>query len=162
MKSSEVLDAQTEITFGLVGDRLLIERVQQAIGVSATRAFEKGEHYIGRQRVDGQVVEVQRIRPRGVWQFSTRTLIASDRILDHAKYLLEQLERKSSEIACLKESQNLFSRISICHVGSISFELPSDMTTRLAALCDEVAISCWEVDEEKNKSDSIETAGQVT
>ena len=142
------LDARTEITFGLIGDHLSVGEVGQSIGIEPTRAFEKGDFFIGSQRIEGKMVDIERQRPRGVWQLSTLATVKTDIIVDHAESLLSQLEPKADAINTLKESQSLFSRISICHVGGGTFELPSDIMKRIALLCEEVSVTCWENDEQ--------------
>lgn len=140
-------DMRTEITFGLIGETLCIQDIANATGLNPTRSFEKGDLYAGRQRISGRLVEVERRRPRGVWQLSTRAILDSCDIADHAIALLEKLEPVAGAFSEVKKAVGLFSRISICHVGSGSFEISSDLMQRLAALCDEVSIICWEVDE---------------
>lgn len=141
------MDIKTEITFGLVGDSLRVEDVSKAMGVGATRSFEKGDTFTGHERVNGRVVEVDSRRPRGVWQLSTSDTVASDHIADHALALLQQLEPKLEALSQIRQSAGLFSRVSICHVGSGGFALPSDLMKRISALCDEVSVICWEVEE---------------
>jgi hypothetical protein len=139
---------------------LSIEEITRSIGVEACRAYERGDFFIGRQRIDGRIVEIERQRPRGVWQVSTGAYLKSDRIVEHAESLLKLLEPKADTIAKLTESRLLFSRISICHVGGGDFTMPSELMKRLASLCDELSITCWEVDEPETEIEVNETAGE--
>ena len=134
----------TEITFGLVGDGLRVAKITNSLGFEPTRCFEKGDLYVGRRRIDGSIQEVERRRPRGVWQFSTLSTLSSDLIVEHAELLIAKLEPLVDQIRRFRESDNLFVRVSICHVGSGSFELSSKTFKRLSELCDEISITCWE------------------
>jgi hypothetical protein len=103
--------------------------------------------YIGGERKEGVVRKIERKRPKGVWEFSTCKTLSSYDLIEHAMLLLETLEPVMEVLTELKKNAKLFSRISIRHVGSGSFEFPFCIMNRMTLLCDEIIFSSWEVDE---------------
>lgn len=144
---SRIRPVATGIDFGVRSDSLVLADITQSIGVRPTSGFEKGEPYIGRQKVGSELVAINRVRPFGVWHFCTSEILITDDVEDHAKFLIQKLAPAKAAIMQFKADPTFYVRVSIWVCGE-SFVLPADCLAEIALLAENVSFTCWESQEE--------------
>ncbi len=137
----------THIDFGVRASSLRAQAVTDLLGVEPTVSFSDGDEYISKQKTDRGIESVTRVRPHGVWHYSTEGLLAGASLDEHALLLLNALEPSSNAIRGLCESSEYFVIVSIWYVGSAGFGMRSDLVRRLAMICKTVSVTCWELNE---------------
>lgn len=138
----------THVDFAVRAKALRTEAITQLLGVQPTRAFQRGDEYIGKQKGAEGFEFVKRSWSFGVWHFSTTGLVASTLPHEHALFLLEKLEPALTEIQNLCMDPDYYVKITIWYVGPGGFYMPADVLRRLALICEDVAITCWDTEEE--------------
>src|SRR4051812_21799186 len=89
--TAEPRPTNVNLDFCLRGTSLDVARVTAALGLTPSEAHEAGQAYVGR---DG----TPRVRPAGVWHLRSTPAVASERLDDHAAYLLDVLEPRAKAI----------------------------------------------------------------
>ena len=141
-------DLVTQIDFAVRAETLQSNEITRLLGVIPTRAFEKGDPYVGREKsAEGAFREVERVRPWGVWHFSTAGLVKDNSVESHGIFLLDKLEPAKERIRRLTNDGEYRVVLNIWYVGPSGFTVSGSVMARLAELCEEITITCWEVDE---------------
>ena len=146
--SPEFRELVTGIDLAIRSDTLTVAAITSHVGVEATRAFDKGETYRGIERVgDGEFREVERARPWGVWHFCSSAFIKVNSVEEHALFLLGKLEHARDAIQSLIAGERCGVVIRIWYVGPDGFYISGPTAMRLASLCEEISVTCWETEE---------------
>ena len=137
--------ATSLIDFGIRSYDLRMDDIGRTLCLEPTKAFEKGEKYLGRERApDGGVRNIDRVRPYGVWHYCTDEFIHSNSIDTHGLFLLGKLEPVAEHIHRYLADDTYFTQMTIWHVGAGGFNVSAGILCRLAALCEHFRIVCWE------------------
>jgi len=135
----------THLDLGIRGEALRKDDITALLGIEPTRAFEKGEVYLGRERTaDGAFRNVERVRPWGVWHFRTQEFITTDSVNEHALFLLGRFASVRDKIRGLLSDSGYHIMLTIWYVGPSGFSVSAEVMSQLAALCGEISITCWE------------------
>lgn len=109
--------------------------------IEPTRSWSKGDRYLGKQRdpVSGEIQQVWRNRPWGIWAINTKSLCNVGRVEEHIHYILNILEPNKGKIQkylTLEEEYHLCFYIWwVPDGGTGSYEVSSDVLKRMAELC---------------------------
>lgn len=108
------------------------------------RSWKKGEKYKGKERnVQKQIVEVERVRPFGIWGIDSKGLGNSKSVEEHILYILEKIEpHKKFLKKFIDDNPDLGPRFYIYYemdkteqdVGA--YEIKSDLLKRITDICD--------------------------
>jgi hypothetical protein len=138
----------SSINLAIRSDDLRIRHITEELGFEPTKAFEKGQEYQSVEKIGDDICPVTRCHPWGVWHFDTATFVTGGKLIeDHALFLLNRLESVSDRILALLTDSNYKVLLTIWYVGPGGFDLSSSTATRLASLCNEIRITCWDSDE---------------
>ena len=167
-KSHPPFDVVTGMNLGIRSKLLRKDGITDLLGFEPTRAFEKGEKYVGRERVgvsksgENLLQTAERVRPWGVWHYSTSAFIQSDSLNDHASFLLEKLEAARDGIRQLIGDRDYYVALSIWYVGPAGFGVSSELMARLAGLSEEINVTCWETeeDDEIDQGEAVRSSAQ--
>ncbi len=85
MKSEAPSGIKTFATFRVAGDDLVPSEVTEILKVAPTRAYGKGETYVGKNTKRAVKYKT------GIWLLSTDKIIESPSLLDHLRFLLQIL-----------------------------------------------------------------------
>jgi len=128
------------IRWGIRGDMIDVDEATRLLDVTPSRMYCKGESYQAR---DGKT----RIHPVTVWQLNSKGNVISDRLNDHAEFILKTLEPKIMAVQQLRKQAD-YCDISIWYEyhtegcnNVASFGLGADLLARLAALASDVNFS---------------------
>jgi hypothetical protein len=136
-----------------------VVEISKLLGFDTVRAFDKGDKYIGRERVglgaDGKNIirEVERTRPFTVWHLLTSHFVSSEQVDEHASVLLEKLEPATKAIQQLIESPNCEIGVSIWYMEGAGFSMKAALMARLVNLCEYITVTCWD---DENESPDLE------
>lgn len=129
------------IDWAIRSDILEPRRITSELEIQPTRAYAKGERYLGRA-LDMEtrgIVRCWNTHPWGSWAVETRGLVTANDVESHALRLLEMLEPRKEIIGrCLDRAEEYVIRCAIwweSNAGHGGFDLRSDIVARLAALC---------------------------
>lgn len=128
-------------------DSLVLENISNLLGVKPTSGFEKGESYVGRQKCGSEIVNVNRVRPHGVWHFCTSESLRSKNVEEHARLLIDTLAPAKSEIKRLIDDPDHYVKITIWVLG-YTFDLAMPCLAALSSLAESLTITCWDDDED--------------
>lgn len=125
---------KTNLTFLILGDTLVPNDISAALGVSPTTSYAKGAPY------DIPRVGLRR-RSTGHWSICTESVVDSDRLEEHARYLLAKLEPRAATIQGLLNERRY--RVNMAVWWEIdaehgNFIVPSAVMARLAILCENI------------------------
>lgn len=138
---------KTSVDFAIRSDILRLDDVSRQLGIVPTTAFEKGDWYLGREKVDGEIREVGRARPTGVWHYCSESESNSHLIDEHVQLLLRKLTPVKDAIRRFVDDDDYFVRVSLWYVGDGGFGLPSELFSALADFCEEIQVTCWTAEE---------------
>lgn len=138
---------RTQIDFAVRADSLCLHTITDLLGVEPTRGFERGDVYLGKQKTPKGIESVNRTRPFGVWHFCTAGQVAVNLLDEHASLILERLEPALDELQRICRNPDFFVKVTIWYVGPAGFSMQADLLRRLAAMCEEVSVTCWEVED---------------
>lgn len=129
------------VDFRICADSLNPEEVSTNLGITPSRAFAKGEKYLGKTRnpESKEISEVWRERPRGIWAIDSKKLSIEEKVEDHIKYLLEILEPLKKQLKLYLDQRDIYT-ISFYiwwepQGGYGSFEVSSEIIRRMSSLC---------------------------
>lgn len=151
------LDVVTKMDFGIRSHKLRKDHITTLLALEPTCAYEKGEKYLGRERIGvdqlgkNQIRTVERVHPWGVWHYCTFAFLKSDSLNDHASFLLEKLEPARDSIRQLIADSDYYVGLVIWYVGPAGFAISSDLMVRLADLSEEISVTCWETEEDDDE-----------
>jgi hypothetical protein len=129
-----MLCRKTNITFRIIGSKIVPNEITKALGVEPTRAFAKGENYQSKR------VGIRQ-RPIGHWSVSTEGLVDSTSVECHALKLLELFDIESDALKALQGNEDY--RISVvvwweALEGHGGYTLSSETLRRLTCLCTDI------------------------
>jgi hypothetical protein len=129
------------VDWGIRSDILDPLRITSELGIQPSRAWAKGERYLGKA-LD---VETRRIvrtwyaHPWGTWALETRGLVTATSVEPHVLSLLELLEPRRDIIKHYLDNTNEFTIRCLVwwqsNIGHGGFDLSSGIIARMAALC---------------------------
>jgi hypothetical protein len=106
---------RTYVTFILRGKNLNPEYITEALGITPTRSYKRGDQRTG-----------EKFWPHGLWSFSSQNNISSTDLSKHIEWILDRLEGSRSrlvdllsensfeaKLSCFWESQNGYGGIVI-------------------------------------------------
>ncbi len=138
----------TQLDFAIRAEALRKDDITALLGIEPTRAFEKGERYLGRERTaNGTFRSVERVRPWGVWHFCTQEFLKTGSVNEHALFLLGKLASARDNIRRLLSESEYRIIVTIWYVGPSGFSVSAEVMSQLASLCGEIGITCWEAGE---------------
>ncbi|MBI3863714.1 MAG: DUF4279 domain-containing protein [Planctomycetia bacterium] len=147
-------DVHTHIDFCVRSDRLRLDEISQRLRMQPTHGFEPRDRFLATQRVGEEIRTIERRRPPyGTWHFRTEGLVLSESLLDHAEFLLTNLEPAAEAIRELISDSEYTVGIICWHVGPSGFQLPSPIFARLAALSEWISFTCWETNDHVEESE---------
>jgi hypothetical protein len=153
----------THVSYSIRDDSKRMAEISAFLGVLPTWAFDKGDTYEGKERVDGVARPVIRTHPFGVWHYSSEGLVQGDDIDDHLAFVLAALEPAADRIALLMQNPEVKPGAYLWHVGDLGFTVYSSPLVRLAKITSWVSVSCWPDEDEDDDSDSGSSEdGQTT
>ncbi len=138
----------THILFGITGLALRSQEITSLLRVEPTEAFDRGQSFAGRHKTDQGIQPIERVRRSGVWHYSSEGQFKDASLDEHAVFLLEKLEPSFNAIRRLCENPDLFVRVTIWYVGHGRFTMQSELMRRLAMICEEVAVTFSDTDED--------------
>ncbi len=138
----EELVAETVyVSFAIRSDVLDPKAITNLLGIQPSRAWAKGEQYLGKvfDPATKQVTQVWRPRYSGIWAIESKGMVESKRAEAHALYLLNLLEPAQEQ---LKHFLNLPETYTVRFYirwepksGHGSYELSSSTLSKMTALC---------------------------
>ncbi|MES1213442.1 MAG: DUF4279 domain-containing protein [Singulisphaera sp.] len=139
----------TGIDFAIRTGAVPTSTVTSLLNVEPTRAFDQGDVYVGRERLGTTFHEVERARPWGVWHFCSSCFINTNSIEEHALFILAKFEPLRDAIQTLIDGQQCAVVITIWYVGRDGFFVSSATVARLASICEQIGITCWDHGDEE-------------
>ena len=132
------------VDFRIRSDILNPQEVSQELGVTPTRAWEKGEKYLGKARNPDtkEFYTEWHEQPWGMWHLNTEKIVSDVRVEKHILYLIGLLEPKKEQLAKYLAHKKDYSIDFLIHWEPFddwgSYSVNSDLLARMAALCHEV------------------------
>lgn len=137
----ELVAKTVYVDFSIHSDVLDPKAITNLLGIQPSRAWAKGEQYLGKMFAPAtkQVTQVWRPRYSGIWAIESEGMVESKRVEAHALYLLNLLEPAQEQ---LKHFLNLPEAYTVRFYirwepkdGHGSYELSSGTLSKMAALC---------------------------
>ena len=132
----------TGIDLVIWSEHLHLQEISRLLGVTPTSGFEKGQTYIGREKRGSDIVNVERVRPFGVWHYCTSEVLDSRNVEDHAKLLAETFDSAKPALQQLISDPEYHVEITIWAAG-YTFCLSAEYLSLMALLAENVTITCW-------------------
>jgi hypothetical protein len=128
------------IDFRIRSDILIPSEITDDLGVEPTRAWAKGEKYLGKifDPETKKVMSHWHERPWGIWGLDTKTAVQVRKVEHHVSYLLNILEPKQDKIRHYIEVDKYLVSFYIwweTTTGHGSYEIPAIQLERLGRLC---------------------------
>jgi len=140
----------THISFGMSAHTLSPDIITEMMGIAPTHAFKKGDIYSSQVGIGhGRTEWVERKKVHGVWSYSTAAFVTSDELDDHAEYLLDKIEPAATRLHALLNDPKYHIGIWLWYIGHFTCSIRSDLMRRLASLCKEIVVTCWDVEDRK-------------
>lgn len=130
------------VSFGIRGDDLSPDDITERLNVPPTKAWKKGDVYKSKyQDRDGSIKYREAARPWGIWELSSTEGTVSEKLEDHASFIIKKLESSKNQINILVKEQGLRVYISIWWQpadGYGGYTLSADTINKLSMLCGEM------------------------
>lgn len=128
------------VEYRIRSDNLNPNTITSELALSPSRAFYKGEEYIGKSRdPDSKVIyKVLRKRPTGIWVINTKDFSQKSKVEEHIHYLLDILEPQKEKIYSYVNRDDYLVSFHIRWQpldGHGSYEIESETLLRMAKLC---------------------------
>ena len=145
---------QTHIDICVRSEDLRVDKLNEMFGIQATSGFENGDCYISKQKIDGKIETIERIRDFGVWHLNSNCEIISNNLDDHARWLLQKLRLAKNTAKNLYNDPDYFVKLTVWYVGPAGFGMDAQMLSELTSLCKEISVTCWETEEVETNEQS--------
>lgn len=136
----EAVTQTVHVEYSLRSDFLDPQALTSEVGILPSRYWAKGESYIGKSRNpdNGNVINVQRIHPWGIWALSTKDATElPKRVEAHIVYLIERLEPNKVKLQHYISTPGMIVRFYIWwepNDGHGSYEISALTMTKMAEL----------------------------
>lgn len=129
------------IGYRIISSTLAPDEISHELMLKPTKAWRKGEVYIGKTRckTTHKLIRVERTRTNGLWSLSSENRVTSSILEDHAQYLLGILEPKAEVLMKYLNDRDHYSVTWYiwweCNGEHGGFQLSSDILKRLSKIC---------------------------
>jgi hypothetical protein len=129
------------VDYRICSDSLNTEELTNSLGITPSRAFAKGDKYLGKTKNPHsmEISQVWRERPRGIWAVDSRNLSNKIRVEGHICYLLDILEPKKRIIEQYLQQADIYTISTYIWWepigGQGGYEITNEVLQRLTSLC---------------------------
>ena len=130
------------ISFGISGDKLLPNEITNLLKITPTKAWKKGDTYKSKYRNKNGSFEFRELkRPAGIWELSSLEEVLSNKLEDHASFIIQKLESSMNQIDKILSQSSMRTSINIWwqpEDGYGGYTLSADTIRKLSLLCNEM------------------------
>ncbi len=129
--------ATISVNFSLRSEALVPAEITKQMGIEPSHAFMKGDEFDSRSG--------KHRHPWGIWQLRSNPAVLSGDVAAHVDYILGILGPNRKVIEGFLKDSKYYVEVRIRWSAAYpvcSYSLPSNLLTRLAAVCNQLVVSC--------------------